>query len=115
MRSVEDAHLVEQDDCDAATFALADLSSETAQKCFDVLPGNVRAGWVRKECFQCLLMGTLHAPMVPEAGTERNARRFLVPNVRAKRATTAGRQARAGENVPRTARPGLVACRWRSA
>ena len=39
----------------------------------------------------------------------------LMPNVRAKRATTAGRQARAGENVPRTARPGLVACRWRSA
>ena len=39
----------------------------------------------------------------------------VVPNVRAKRATTAGRQARAGENVPRTARPGLVACRWRSA
>jgi hypothetical protein len=37
------------------------------------------------------------------------------PDVRAKRATTAGRQARAGENVPRTARPGLVACRWRSA
>ena len=40
---------------------------------------------------------------------------FLKPNVRAKRAATAGRQARAGENVPRTARPGLVACRWRSA
>ena len=39
----------------------------------------------------------------------------VLPNVRAKRATTAGRQARAGENVPRTARPGLVACRWRSA
>ena len=40
---------------------------------------------------------------------------WSLPNVRAKRATTAGRQARAGENVPRTARPGLVACRWRSA
>ena len=40
---------------------------------------------------------------------------FALPNVRAKRATTAGCQARAGENVPRTARPGLVACRWRSA
>ena len=40
---------------------------------------------------------------------------FLMPNVRAKRAATAGRQARAGENVPRTTRPGLVACRWRSA
>ena len=37
------------------------------------------------------------------------------PNVRAKRATTAGRQARAGENVPCTTGPGLVACRWRSA
>ena len=40
---------------------------------------------------------------------------LAVPNVRAKRATTAGRQARAGENVPRTTGPGLVACRWRSA
>ena len=37
------------------------------------------------------------------------------PNVRAKRAATAGRQARAGENVPRPASRGLVACRWRSA
>jgi hypothetical protein len=37
------------------------------------------------------------------------------PNVRAKRETTAGRQARAGENVQRTTGPGLVACRWRSA
>ena len=40
---------------------------------------------------------------------------IVTPNVGAKRATTVGRQARAGENVPRTARPGLVACRWRSA
>jgi hypothetical protein len=40
---------------------------------------------------------------------------FVRPNVRAKRATAAGRQARAGENVPRTTGPGLVACRWRSA
>ena len=39
----------------------------------------------------------------------------VTPYVRAKRATTAGRQARAGENVPRTARPGQVACRCRSA
>ena len=40
---------------------------------------------------------------------------YPMPNVRAKRETTAGRQARAGENVQRTARPGLVTCRWRSA
>ena len=33
-------------------------------------------------------------------------------NVRANRAPTVGRQARAGENVPCTAGPGLVACRW---
>ena len=39
---------------------------------------------------------------------------FVRPNVRANRETTAGRQARTGENVPRTARPGLVACRWLS-
>ena len=37
------------------------------------------------------------------------------PNVRAKRATTAGRQARAGKNVHRTSGRALVACRWRSA
>ena len=43
------------------------------------------------------------------------ANKNAAPNVRAKRAPTAGRQARAGENVPRTASPGLVACRLRSA
>ena len=40
-----------------------------------------------------------------ESSAEKSSRAVL-PNVRAKRATTAGRQARAGENVPRTARPG---------
>ena len=40
---------------------------------------------------------------------------FVQPNVRVKPAPTVGRQARAGENVPRTARPGLVARRWGSA
>ena len=40
---------------------------------------------------------------------------FAEPNVRVKRATTGGRQAWAGENAPRTAGPGLAACRWRSA
>ena len=43
------------------------------------------------------------------------ARAFGVrPNVRAKPDPTVGRQARAGENVPRTARRALVACRWAS-
>jgi len=39
----------------------------------------------------------------------------LPPNVRAKLATTAGRQGPVGENVQRTADRALVACRWRSA
>ena len=40
---------------------------------------------------------------------------LVMPNVRAKRATTAGRQRPDGENVPRTTGRALVACRWRSA
>ena len=43
------------------------------------------------------------------------AAKFAEPNVRGKPAPTVGRQARAGENVPRTAGPGLVARRWGSA
>jgi hypothetical protein len=39
---------------------------------------------------------------------------FMTPNVRAKRATAAGRQARAVQHGQRR-RAGLVACRWRSA
>jgi hypothetical protein len=37
------------------------------------------------------------------------------PNVRAKRATTAGRQGSGCENAPRATGRALVACRWRSA
>jgi len=39
----------------------------------------------------------------------------LRPTIRAKRATTVRRQARAGENVRSTTGLGLVACRWHSA
>ena len=40
---------------------------------------------------------------------------IALPNVRAKRATTAGRQARTGENVQRTAGRARVTRRWGSA
>ena len=73
---MEDTYLVEQKDCDPATFALGGFRAKTYQQCFDVLPGDVCAGWVCEDCFECLLMGPLHAPMVPENGTERNARVF---------------------------------------
>jgi hypothetical protein len=61
------------------------------------------------------LAQTMLRMLVLEAQAMREHRVTARHNVRAKRAPTAGRQARAGENVPRTARPGLVACRWRSA
>jgi hypothetical protein len=56
------------------------------------------------------LKKTLH--FIPPRSSPSIHMRF---NVRAKRATTAGRQARACDNVRSTAGPGLVACRWRSA
>ena len=70
----------------------------------------------RRAC-ETLLNTMLSAVCVAGAAfTDLPQKRFSVrPNVQAKRATTAGRQARAGENVPRTTGPGLVACRWRSA
>ena len=55
-----------------------------------------------------------HAAMLAETLTWYKGVR-VKPNVRAKRAATAGRQARAGKNVPRTTGPGLVACSCRSA
>ena len=57
--------------------------------------------------------GRKHATLAGKREFWRAHRSILeTPNVRAKRAATAGRQARAGENVHRTAGPGLVACRW---
>ena len=73
---MEDADLFEENDCDAAAFAFNDLGSQAAEESFNVLPGNVRAGRVRKDCFQSSLMGPLHAPMVPENGTVRNLADF---------------------------------------
>ena len=79
------------------------------------------AAWVRMDCD--LPRGLRTFPVGDEGGRDNHIILWpreccavrKTPNVRAKRATTVGRQARAGENVPRTARPGLVACRWRSA
>ncbi len=65
--------------------------------------------------FRCLEFTGECYHLVLALATKQHWRADLAMVNRAKRATTAGRQARAGENVPRTARPGLVACRWRSA
>ena len=69
------------------------------------------------------VLGLAASPRLGLFGSRRQALTLLMshtacsalPNVRAKRATTAGRQGPVGENVPRTADRALVACRWRSA
>ena len=67
---MEDADLMEQNDCYSATFALADLRAKADQERFNILPGDVCAGWVGEDRFQCPLMRALYASMVPQDGTE---------------------------------------------
>jgi len=43
---VENAHFVEQHDCDATSFAFADFCTKADEESFDVLPSDVRAGRV---------------------------------------------------------------------
>ena len=72
MWSVEDADLVEKHDCNTTTFALGDFSAKPSEECFDVFPGDVRAGRVCEDRFQGLLMRALHVQMVPNSGTDHN-------------------------------------------
>ena len=60
VRSVEDAHFVEKNDGDAAALAFTDFRAKAAEEGFDVLPGDVCAGRVREDSFQCSLMRALH-------------------------------------------------------
>lgn len=69
---MEDADLLEKDDCYAATFAFADFRAKAYQKCLDVLPSNIRAGWMGEDCFQRLLMTAFDAKTVPTVGTDGN-------------------------------------------
>ena len=57
---MEDAHFVEENNGNATTFAFTDFRAEAVEEGFDVFPGDVRAGWVREDCFQCSLMRALH-------------------------------------------------------
>jgi hypothetical protein len=60
------------------------------------------------------IVGDGHWVSVSTSTPEHKTRVIVTPNVRAKRATTAGRQAREVQNMPQRL-AGLVACRWRSA
>lgn len=68
MRSVENTYLVEQDNSDAATFTLADLSAQFFEECFDILPLDICICRVSKDQFERSLILSLHAGMVPLAG-----------------------------------------------
>ena len=70
---MEDSHFTEKENCNATTFAFSDFCTETAEECFDVPPGDVCAGWVREDCFQCSLMRALHGYIVPRISTGRNS------------------------------------------
>jgi len=70
---MEDAYLAKQDNGYAATFALADLSAELFEKCFDILPLDIRTCRVNKDQFERALVPSLHARMVPPSGTEGSA------------------------------------------
>ena len=70
---MEDANLVEKHYRDTTSFAFADYRTKPTQDGLDVLPGDVCAGRVCVDCFQSSLMGALHAHIVPDDGTERNA------------------------------------------
>jgi hypothetical protein len=84
---VKYADLMEKVDRDAASFSLGDLGPEPYEECFDVLPGDVRAGRMGKDGFEGLTMAAFHGAMVPRTGT---AARLLRPNVRAKLPAEAG-------------------------
>ena len=63
------SHLVEEVDRYATTFSLGYLGAKPDEEGFDVLPGDVRAGRMGEEGFECLAVAALHSVMVPRAGT----------------------------------------------
>ena len=100
--------------------ALRRLSNREILRLLRVVPGACDTG--RQGRVICGVSGIVgltkyskrrnHSPCRRCPNAESNLR---TPNVRVKPVPTVGRQARTGENVPRTASPGLVACRWGSA
>ena len=66
---VKDADLLEKVDGDATALSLGDLSAKSNEESLDVLPGDVRAGWVGEEGFESLAVTALRGAMVPRFGT----------------------------------------------
>ncbi len=60
MRSMEDANFVEQENSDAAAFALADFGSKFLKKSFNVTPMKICTDRVSEDEFKRALMLSLH-------------------------------------------------------
>ena len=58
---MKDAHLAEQDNCDATTLSLADFGSKPVEERFDVLPLDIRTCRVSEDDFERALVLPLHA------------------------------------------------------
>jgi len=69
MGPMKHSHLVEEVDRYTTTFSLGYLGAKPDEEGFNVLPGDVRAGRMGKEGFECLAVAALHSVMVPRAGT----------------------------------------------
>lgn len=66
---MKDANFLEEENGDATSFSFGYLGTKPDEESFDVLPGNVRTGWVSKDGFESLAVAALHEGMVPRAGT----------------------------------------------
>ena len=88
---MEDTHFVEKKNGNSTSLAFTDVGAKASEEGLDVLPSDVRARWMRENCVECSLMGALHTPYGTGSQYRAQWLRFLMPNVRAKRATTAGR------------------------
>ena len=62
-------HLLEQVDRDATAFSLRDFGTKSYKQCLNVLPCDVRAGWMSKDCLECLAVAAFHGRIVPRIGT----------------------------------------------
>lgn len=66
---VKDADLLEEVDGDATALSLGDLSAKPIEESLNILPGDIRAGWVGEDGFESLAVAALHGPIVPRSGT----------------------------------------------
>lgn len=58
---MKNSHFIKQDDGNSAAFALADFSAQFVEKCFNIFPLDVGAGWMGQDQFKSALVLPLHA------------------------------------------------------